>query len=301
MSDNAAVSVIIPAYNNGKYLVHALESVFSQKEPPFEVIVVDDGSTDDTAAVVKQFGGCIKYIYQPNGGPAAARNRGAQEAKGEWIAFLDADDAWLPWRISAGRELISRNPSAALFCGRRTDMNNSVSEPAGGDFNKTRIVILREFARGNIVATSTVLMRKDAFVRAGGFDEQFRGPEDYDLWMRLAGDNRLVYVDIPLCRYRSISGSLSMEDRLFLPQVVRVIDKAFAKGGALQDFPGLKGACLADQYLHASWMAFERGSKSTALRYLSDSFKKGWRFVSIDLRCMRFLFRYLFGPGVKSL
>jgi len=297
MSDNAAVSVIIPAYNNGKYLVHALKSVFSQKELPFEVIVVDDGSTDDTAAVVKQFGGRIKYIYQPNGGPAAARNRGAQEAKGEWIAFLDADDAWLPWRISAGRELVSRNPSAALFCGRRIDMNDDAREPAGPDFNKTRIIPLREFARGNIVATSTVLMRKDAFFGAGGFDEAFRGPEDYDLWMRVAKRYPLVYIDVPLSRYRSVSGSLSMDDRSFLPQVVRVIDKAFAKGGALQDFPGLKSAALANQYLHASWMAFERGSKSMALRYLGVSFKKGWRFVSIDLRCMRFLFRYTFGPG----
>lgn len=289
------ISVVIPVYNSGRFLAQALESVFGQAEPADEIIVVDDGSTDDTAQVAANFGDRIKYIYQPNAGPAVARNRGVRESSGEWVAFLDADDAWLPWSLSVEKKAISRNTDVALFCGRRIEMYGEISPPSETDIEKTRGILLEEFTGQNIVATSTVIMRRDVFIRLGGFDKTFRGPEDYDLWMRVAKEYSLVYIDVPLCRYRSVSGSLSMNDRTFLSQGLRVLDKAFGEGGALSVYVASKGAAVSNLYWGVSWMAFERGARFTALRYLLVSLMQNKHPKHVRQKWLKRMLRFAFG------
>jgi len=295
MSDNLMFSVVIPAYNCARYLAQALESVFSQTEPAGEIIIVDDGSTDNTKEVAASFAGRIKYIYQENAGPAAARNRGVEDAKGEWIAFLDGDDAWLPWRISVAAKLIANNPGAVLFCGRWVDISADPQPPCASDLNKIRVLSLRELAESNPVGTSTVIMRRDIFMRLGGFDPVFRGLEDYDLWMRAAKDHLLVYADIPLSRYRFILGSLSMDGRLFLPQGIRLFNKAFGEGGVLSGYVDQKPKALAKLYISVSWMAFQHGSRGAALRYLLSALlldMHSWIIRGIGIKLF---LRYIFG------
>jgi hypothetical protein len=133
-----------------------------------------------------------------------------------------------------------------------------------------RDLTLDELAVHNPVATSTVLVRRAAVLAAGGFDPQFRGPEDYDLWLRVAARERVVFLDAPLARYRLVTGSLSLDDRRFLPEILRVLDKAYGRGGVLRGRPG-EGRARGYHTLACSWMAAERGDIGRALRLFTRS------------------------------
>jgi hypothetical protein len=189
-----------------------------------------------------------------------------EAAGGEWIAFLDADDAWVPRRLETQMDILAQHPDADLVCGGVLPVGSGEDAPSRP---AARAIGRREFVFENPVATSTVLIRRAALLRAGGFDTRFRGPEDYDLWMRVAAGGALVHAGVPLARYRSVPGSLSMDDRRFLPEVLRVLEKAYAAGGALEPYRPLRGASMATQYWNASWMAFQRGRRFTALRHLA--------------------------------
>jgi hypothetical protein len=134
-----------------------------------------------------------------------------------------------------------------------------------------RILSLAEFVAHNPIATSTVLVRRDVLLSLDGFDTQFCGPEDYDLWLRIVAEHKCLDLDVPLTRYRSTVGSLSMDERTFLPQVLRVLEKAFGEGGALSPHQEYRRRAYAEQYSSASWMAHNRGSNGVALRYLLTS------------------------------
>ena len=270
------VSIIIPTYNAAKTIGDALASVRAQTFTDYEVIVVDDASTDDTVAVANSESSNLpnyRIISRPsNGGPAAARNAGISAAKGEWIAFLDGDDAWLPWKLDLQFELVKAHDTCDAFCGTSIAMGAPAPLPhAGIQSGLVRTFTTRELAIRNEVATSTVLARKSALERAELFDEQFRGPEDYDLWMRLAAKSPIMKLDYPLSQYRHMEGSLSRDDRKFLPQVLRVLDKAYAKGGALHGIP-TEGRARAYQYLCAAWMAAERNAHGRAFHLCLSSF-----------------------------
>jgi hypothetical protein len=164
-------------------------------------------------------------------------------------------------------------PDAALFCGDIVAFGQSVYGAAGSGSDPaplsavahgSRPIPLELLSVYNPIANSTVLVRKDALRAAGGFDPQFRGPEDYDLWLRLAAEHAIVSLDTPLARYRAGAGGLSMDDRRFLPQVLGVLDKAYGSGGVLCGRPGKRKA-QAYQLLSCSWMAAERGAVGRAL------------------------------------
>jgi glycosyltransferase involved in cell wall biosynthesis len=173
------ISVIIPVYNGDRYLAEAIRSVLNQTLPPDEIIVVDDGSTDDTAALVRSMGAPIRYCRQSNHGPAAARNRGLELARGEILAFQDADDLWTAGRLAIQVGLLTRHPTAQAVIGR-TQFFYEDTAPA-------------EFAA---MADATVsphwflgihsgLYRRAAFEAVGPFDAALRYHEDID-WFRRA-------------------------------------------------------------------------------------------------------------------
>lgn len=278
------ISVIIPAFNSERTIRAAVDSVWSQSRAPDEVIVVDDASSDGTCNVIESYDKPCRLIRQErNAGPAAARNRGCTAATGDWIAFLDADDLWLPRRLAVQYECARKDPDIALWCGDVIDFADSadmrdsegrvgppVLRAVGGADPPSRWnpLALETFISQNSIATSTVLVKAEALRAVGGFDEQFRGPEDYDLWIRLAAKYELAKLDCPLSAYRQRPGSLSQDDRTFLPQVLGVLRKAFGVGGAMAGLPELETTAQSNQYWNASWMAFNRGSRWRAIRYL---------------------------------
>jgi glycosyltransferase involved in cell wall biosynthesis len=209
MPSPPTISAIIPAYNAAAFIGSAIESALAQTCPPVEIIVVDDGSTDDTAEVVRQFAEPVRLLTQTNGGPAAARNHAARAASGEWLAFLDADDLWLPQKLEREIAFISDASVAIVHC-LAEGQEEKLAIPDDVDFE-------RLWTR-NCISNSSVLLRRTAFEQAGGFDEDrsLIGVEDYNLWLRLAAAGwRIVTCREALWRYTPAPNSLSSQVERF--------------------------------------------------------------------------------------
>ena len=197
------VSVVIPTYNRVNYVLQTLDSVFAQTFTDFEIIVVNDGSSDDTAARLRPLAetGRIRYLEQPNAGHAAARNRGLAEVRGEFVAFLDDDDLWpldkLAWQVAILRE----EPGVDVVYGQRTIMDGD-GEPHPGEHAPEGEVLAQFASQGWIQSPGQVLIRRTALTRTGGFDPAFWGTEDWDLWLRLARSSRFRYRARPALIYR---------------------------------------------------------------------------------------------------
>jgi glycosyltransferase involved in cell wall biosynthesis len=211
----ATVSVIIPAYNSAQYISETLNSVFSQTYPKIEAIVINDGSPDTAAfeQVIRPFFERIVYIRQPNQGPSAARNAGILRARGEYIAFLDSDDSWLPEYLEFQMKLLKQNPSPdlvytdGLIIGDTPFAGKRVMEICPSNGTATFESLLVEKCQ---VPTSGTAARKRVLIEAGLFDENFWRAEDYDLWLRVAHRGaRIAYQRRVLWRSRVHSGSLS--------------------------------------------------------------------------------------------
>jgi glycosyltransferase involved in cell wall biosynthesis len=198
------ISVVIPAYNSEPFIAEAIESVLAQTVPPDEVIVVDDGSTDGTADALQRFGSRVQLLQQANKGPSAARNRGASAARGTWLAFIDADDTWLPTKLQRQLEIASAEKVKMVYTdrfnignkGALPDVQSEVQRLYRGD------VFLDLLQEGNHISLSSVLIETELFQALGGFAEHIRSGEDWDLWIRLAERHRIGVVDEPLLRYR---------------------------------------------------------------------------------------------------
>lgn len=224
------VSVVMPTYNGARFILEALESVFSQTHPLEEVIVVDDGSTDNTRDLLEPLANRVTYVVQDNAGPGAARNRGVRLARGDWIAFLDSDDCWEADHVSRLLEKARENPDAAMvYCGKRwVDVQGNLMEdipvqktfPSGWIFNDL-------FQANYVSSTSVVVVKRQAFLDVGGFDERFRSiAEDYDLWMRISAVAPVVGVPAYTVRYRRHDSNLTHQTVKQIMAVREVLKKA---------------------------------------------------------------------------
>ncbi|MEE8398324.1 MAG: glycosyltransferase [Desulfobacterales bacterium] len=197
--NNPAVSVIIPTYNRGWILKEAIDSVLAQEGVDLELIVVDDGSTDDTADILDSYGDQIRVIGRPaNDGVSAARNQGVAASTGALIAFLDSDDWWLKGKLSIQADFFHTHPDA-LIC--QTDelwVRNGVRVNPKKYHKKPSGMIFELSLSRCLVSPSAVMMRRSLFDTVGGFDERFRICEDYDLWLRISCEHPIYLIDTPL-------------------------------------------------------------------------------------------------------
>ena len=205
------ISVIIPAYNAEPYIRAAIESCLSQTYPPCEIIVVDDASTDGTAAVAESFPAPVRVIRLPeNTGVAAARNRGVRASTGDWIAFLDADDWFLPEKLERQRRCLLENERAVLiYAGWRVIAVDGAESV--GRFKPPADLLPMLRYRCNLPLL-TILVRRSVFDSVGGFNPAFRRCQDWDLWLRIAARysvESFVALPEPLAVYRRVPGSLS--------------------------------------------------------------------------------------------
>ena len=206
-------SVIIPTYNRSAYLREAVNSVLSQTRPALEVIVVDDGSTDDTLRVISSYGQSVRCVSQANRGVSAARNSGIAAARGDYVAFLDADDSWTPDKLQRVHDVLAADPALDAVC-----HDVDVVAPDGA-VTGSRAYRLDErdpytqlLYRGNFLTTSAMTVRRDVLEREGGFDERrdWVTTEDFDLWLRIARDGgRFAIVPETLGRYLVHPGGAS--------------------------------------------------------------------------------------------
>jgi glycosyltransferase involved in cell wall biosynthesis len=209
------VSVVIPVFNGERFIGDAIQSALDQTFRDFEIIVVDDGSTDRTERIVRQFSGSISYHRQENRGAGAARNLGAALTKGEWIAFLDADDVWCPQKLSIQMDATSTNPEVSfVYCDMDViDMDGVVIQTG---FLGAKLARRKRKNRWNLVSLafngqpfpypSTVLLKRELFMKAGGFSPLFRRNyhEDFDLFARVAGFTPLYFIPQRLVKYRKV-------------------------------------------------------------------------------------------------
>jgi glycosyltransferase involved in cell wall biosynthesis len=278
------VSVVIPAYNSERFIADALRSVVAQTCRPHEIIVVDDGSTDATRAVVAAAGGDIRYVFQPNQGVSAARNTGIATATGELICFLDADDEWELDKLRTQVEFLGKHPDVGLVfsdevefdvngvhCASLLSTSRFCAElSAGGRIADAYRKVLSE----NFIPTSTVMARRECFVVAGGFDVRLKAAEDRDMWSRIAAHFPVACVPAVLGRKRIVPSSLSRDIEMTLRGRILLWTKA------RQTFPALASrrminSLLAPTYLQLGYVLFDknqpREARQMAFRCLATS------------------------------
>lgn len=198
------VSVIIPTYNRGRFISHAIMSVLSQTYKDYEIIVVDDGSTDDTKKRVQKFGDQVRYIYQKNRGPSAARNTGIRRAKGKYIAFCDSDDQFLPDKLEKQMKYIRKHPECRFLYSWYYDV-----DPLGKVIKKKKPLVSKNqqqlqyllLNRKLVIRTSTVLVHQSCFNKAGIFNEKYWTSEDWDMWLRILAYYPGHCLKVPLSEY----------------------------------------------------------------------------------------------------
>lgn len=213
------VSTIIPTYNRAHFILEALDSVLAQSWPVDEIIIIDDGSTDETATVLRPFASRIKYIWQPNCGPGAARNHGIREARGEFIAFLDSDDIWVNDKMKIQMDFFNEHPHLDFIFGDMANFsmndNNDSPEIKNQDIHKyftdhaTNIErILDCLIIENVIPTPTVVFRKVCIDQIGFFDENLTIAEDLDFWFKAAQKCRFGFINKVLSKRRKHDNNL---------------------------------------------------------------------------------------------
>jgi hypothetical protein len=217
MNFNELISVIIPSFNSGKYLDSAIESVVTQTYKNMDIIIVNDGSSDNTEEIVKkhqQKDERIRYVnHGINKGLASARNTGLKNAHGEFIAFLDADDIWLPQKINIQLRKIKESDADLVFSNWyiwEPEKDVKVRAFESNPIEDKRKNLLSSFIKKNLGNSSTAFLKKSSLEKVGLFDENLKSSEDYDLWLRfLLNEMNIAFCDEPLIYSRKHPGQMS--------------------------------------------------------------------------------------------
>ena len=231
MADAPAVSVVIATYNRAHLIAETLESILGQSFRDFEVIVVDDGSTDHTRDVVAPFGPRVQYIYQSNRGPSAARNLGVRQAIGAWISIQDSDDLSASNHLSVLHGYADAHPNVgmvfangAYIGGPEHKRNTIIPAPKSRALSRRGVVISDIFDK-SIVRLQAALISKSAYEKVGGHDESLRICMDLDLSFRLLMHFPMAYIDEVVFSYRKHEGNIGRNEELRLTENIRVIEK----------------------------------------------------------------------------
>ena len=272
MSAGPLVSVIIPAYNYGRFIEDALESVLAQTYRRFELIVVDDGSTDDTRARVGRFASRVTYIHQPNGGLSAARNTGILAARGSLLAFLDADDVWLPRKLERQVATIDIDPKVGVVYSWWGYMDETRAPLPQTTRPAHRGPVFEELLRGPFAAPSTWLIRRACFERVGLFDPRIKRAEDWDLLLRIAGAGyHFAYAPEILMRNRLHGSHLSGDVVKTSPDRRRALAKTLAQLAPDARRTRLRKTAYRHLYVSDAMLASAQGEQARADAWLAKA------------------------------
>lgn len=279
MTTTPIVSVIIPTYNRGHFVADALASVLTQTYRRFEVIVVDDGSTDDTRQRVAAFEGRVRYIYQPNAGLSAARNTAIRASRGVLLALLDDDDVWLPRKLERQVALMEADPGIGVAYGWWACVDEAGMLLPQTQQSTHHGLVFAELLLGNFVAPSTTLIRRVCFDHVGLYDTELKGAEDWDLLLRVAKAG-YPFACVPeiLMHYRLHSNQLSGDNDKLIADSRCVLAKTFA-----QLAPGARNTAL------------RKAAYGNLLRPTLAAAASSWQ--NGDMDCWR---RALLRPAVES-
>ncbi|PKO55752.1 MAG: family 2 glycosyl transferase [Betaproteobacteria bacterium HGW-Betaproteobacteria-21] len=308
MNQNATlVSVIMPAYNVRRFIGEAIQSVLAQNYPAIEIIVVDDGSSDDGADYVETHFPEVRLFRKENGGAATARNIGLREARGSYIAFLDADDVWLPGKIAAQMSYFEAHPEVSMLC---TGFSHWLSDAEGLFSDPLKAIegagsvdsgvidaelsgwIYHKLLLGNFVWTTTVMMRKGLVDKIGLFDETLRLGQDYDYFLRASRETEIHFLARVFALYRQHPGSAIARGADF-NYAAHVIKRAVSRWGlASPNGDALDAAALRDRlhkiHFSCGYGHYKRGNAAAAHGEFRMSLKqrpthlKSWVFAGLS-------------------
>ena len=221
------VSVIIPTYNRARFVLKAIQSVLDQTFNDFEIIVVDDGSTDNTRNLLTNFGKKIRYFYKNNAGVASARNFGIQQSCAKYIAFLDSDDMWLPERLGKGVKILDSNKDTSLVFSDiyRVKNGQRMKQSYFDLYSPYKGFVFENLYLQDFIPTSSVVLKEECFKKTGLFDEDLPSCEDYDMWLRISTSFRVKYINEPLVLFMYHSKNLSSDIVKGLQQQKKVLEK----------------------------------------------------------------------------
>lgn len=303
------MAAIVPAYNYGRYLAEALESVLAQTVRVREVVVVDDGSTDDTPEVVRPFveSGRVRYTRQQNAGVSAARNHGIRATTARYVAFLDADDAWMPRKIERQMREFQREPglgmvTCAAWAGEGTEVRLLPAEVPSGD------ALAELLGRGNILgaSASSAMVRRECLERVGQFDPGLSVSADWDLWIRLAQAFPVRSLSEPLTRYRLVPGRRSMGSNVAVLErdTLAILARAFQDGGLPPLLARNRDAVYCHHLAVIAKSYLRQGQLRQAARVLRSAMARSPRFALrsslLSKRDTRQLHRRYLGGGVPG-
>lgn len=276
--ERSLVSIIIPTYNSAEYIAETIDSALKQTYEPKEVIVVDDGSTDNTRDIIKSYVRRVKYIRKENGGPASARNLGIKESNGEFIALLDSDDIWLPEKLEFQIKLIEDDDRIGLVgcnsCWISKDgvILDNIRKGEYRNYTERRD-FLRRLMFSNVVSSgSNACLRRECFEKVGLFDEDvnLKGVEDWDMWLRVFQYYDIKFVEKILLKKREREGSVCSPGNIdrMLKNELYMVRKEFRENILFPRNALLKGRILSYRYLCAGWTYNNLGERSKAVACL---------------------------------
>ena len=283
------ISVIVPAYNCAPYLHEALTSVLSQSRSGFdlEVLVVDDGSTDDTQSIVRSYGDAVRYFIIPHSGfPGRVRNYGIERSRGEYIAFLDADDYWLPRSLEVRERLLTSQSQLGFVYGNFYTLASDKKHPQFSDNCAPSGDIFDALFRQSFIHTSTVLVRRRLFGLCGGFAPNLHNAEDYWLWLHLARQSSAGFVSQFVSVYRRREEGISQTPvACKLPDLIEVVTAAAAQ---LAVPPRLRCERVNPLRIWLAKEEFRAGHRAKAVRWLLPALLTEPRqIVRSALKCVR--------------
>lgn len=276
MVEKVKVSVIIPTYNSVKYVTEAIDSVLAQTYENIEIFVIDDGSTDTTREVLQKYGDAIHYLYKENGGASSARNYGIENATGKYIAFLDADDIWMPEKVEKQVALMESNEDIGL-CYVSTQR---VSE----NLEFTGVIEAKEFEdycealllNSNIVSgsCSSAMVRRDVVSQTKGFDKRLGTCGDWEYWLRLSFVTKFAPLREELAKYRDVEGSMSSNPYTSGKCSFRVLNSFFSSSKLPEKYKKIKNKALSNCFMVSSGEFLQNGN-------LIESFKYMWKGLNL--------------------
>jgi len=294
------VSIVVPVYNAERTLVATLRSVWAQTFGDFELLLVNDGSTDGTAALLAgQSDPRLRVISHRNAGVSASRNRGVAEARGEFVAFLDGDDLWTPDKLQAQVAALQGAPDAALVYSW-TDLIDEAGRviQRGSHVVANGRVYPLLASRNFLDCGSTPLIRRSALIEAGPFDETLKGGEDWDLWLRLATRHAFVCLPVVQVQYRVHGSSAVSRPEQQVRDVRTVIARAVARLPASPERERIERLATANLYKYVAVRLARTGTTRTdgakILRY-------GWQYVRTTPRLWRNLAKVSLILGAGTL
>jgi glycosyltransferase involved in cell wall biosynthesis len=274
------VSVVIPSYNSASSVREAIQSVLDQAYTDLEIIVVDDGSTDNTECMVRSFGDRVSYLKQENKGASSARNSGIQKSQGSYVAFLDSDDLWLPGKLAEQIPLLEHDPEVGLVYSDWTVVSDQgVLEPSYlSNLPTASGYVFNELVQSGFILTSGTIVRRSCFDDVGDFDETLSIAQDYDLWLRICYRWKIVLVNKPLVIKRSWDGSLSSNLLKTAVERIALFEKALKNFSDMAPLSRrLVKHQLAINYWDVGYDHFDRMLLKEARRNFAWSLTYDWR------------------------